>query len=101
MTTQLNDLTHRLTLLAAPHGYQVSARLLGGTRGNHLELKAARVSAGETLEYARHLTLEALELKGARTLATEFIREARVALSATAEAAAERSSRARKRKARR
>lgn len=99
MTTQLNDLTHRLALLAAPHGYKVTVRLLGGGRSGHLELKATRVTAGETLEYARHLTLDALELKGATALSAEFIREARVALSATA-VAEQTTTRARVRKAR-
>lgn len=98
MTSPLNDLTHRLTLLAAPYGYQVTVRLLGGPRGAAIELRAAGTRGVETQEYTRQLTLRTLEKRGA-AVAADFIREARVALSAAP--AEETVTRARLRRARR
>lgn len=81
MATSLNDLTRRLTLLAAPHGCTTTVRLLGGAGGTALELRAARSGASEVREYTRQLTLHQLESRGAAELAAEFMREARRALS--------------------
>ena len=83
MTTSLNDLTRRVALLAAPLGFNVTVRLLGGARGRCVELKACRNACGEAQEYARRITLSTVEDRGASTLAADFVREARVALCGT------------------
>jgi hypothetical protein len=81
LTSPLNDLTHRLTMLAAPYGYAITVRLLGGPRGAAIELRATRSHGGESKEYTRQLTLRTLANRG-KTVAADFIREARVALAA-------------------
>ena len=81
MTSPLNDLTHRLTLLAAPYGYTITVRLLGGPRGAAIELRATRSHDGESKEYTRQLSLRTLANRG-KAVAADFIREARVALAA-------------------
>ena len=81
LTTPLNDLTHRLTQLAAPYGCTVTVRLLGGTRGSAVELRATRLCDGESKEYTRQVTLRTLANRGA-AVAADFVREARVALAA-------------------
>jgi len=83
VTTPLNDLTRRVALLAAPLGFTVTVRLLGGARGSRLELKATRSASGEAQEYARQVTLGVVESRGAAEVAADFIREARVALEHT------------------
>jgi surface antigen len=81
LSTTLNDLAHRLALLAGPCGCTITVRLLGGPHGNVVELKASRVSAAEAREYTRQLTLRALASRGAAELAAEFMREARLAFA--------------------
>lgn len=81
MKTQLNELTRRLALLAAPHGCTTTVRLLGGAGGTALELRATRGGASEAREYTRQVTVRLLESRGAPELAAEFIREARRALA--------------------
>lgn len=82
MITSLNDLTQRLLILAAPFGYVVTTRLLGGSQGTCLEMKARRTAlGGAALEYARLISLTELEHQGATTVAERFSREARQALS--------------------
>lgn len=81
LTTPLNDLTHRLALLAAPCGCTVSVRLLGGEHGNIIELTARETGAAEAREYSRQLTLRMLASRGAAQLAAEFVREARLAFA--------------------
>lgn len=81
MKTQLNELTRRLALLAAPHRCTTTVRLLGGAGGTALELRAARGGASEAREYKRQVAVRLLESRGAAELAAEFIREARRALS--------------------
>jgi len=98
LTSPLNDLTHRLTMLAAPYGYTITVRLLGGPRGGALELRAARSHDGESKEYTRQLSLRTLANRG-QAVAADFIREARVALAAAP--VAETVTRARLRKVRR
>jgi hypothetical protein len=97
-TTPLNDLTHRLTMLAAAYGYTVSVRMLGGTRGSAVELRATRLCGGGAKEYTRQVSLRVLANRG-RQLAADFVREARVALAA-APPADETVTRARPRQAR-
>jgi hypothetical protein len=82
LSTTLNDLAHRLTLLAGPCGCTITVRLLGGPQGKVVELKAARSSAAEAREYTRQLTLHALASQDAAELAAEFVREARLAFAA-------------------
>ena len=81
MSTQLSDLTHRLALLASVSGCTVSVRLLGGEHGNVIELKATQSGSAEAVEYARRLTLRALASQDVVRLATDFIREARLAFA--------------------
>lgn len=81
MSTQLNDLTHRLALLASVSGCTVSVRLLGGEHGNVIELKATQSSDAEAREYRRQLSLRALGCLDPRQLATDFICEARLAFA--------------------
>lgn len=83
MTTPLNDLTHRLTMLAAPYGCTITVRLIGGTRGGAVELRATRVCDGDSKEYTRQVTLRTLANRGT-AIAADFMREARVALAGTA-----------------
>src|SRR5579864_7463657 len=87
LSTPLNDLTHRLALLASVSDCILTVRLLGGEHGNMIELKATQTSAAEACEYARKLTLRALCGRGAHQLAADFVREARLAF-ATAHRAA-------------
>ncbi len=82
MSTSLNDLSQRLAILAAPFGYTVKTKLLGGTHGSSLELKASRPAhGGAALEFARLISLADLETRGAAAIADEFSRDARLALS--------------------
>ena len=81
LSTQLNDLTHRLALLASVSGCTLTVRLLGGEHGNVIELKATQTRAAEACEYARQLTLRALSCRGAQQLAADFVREARLAFA--------------------
>ncbi|MBS0378644.1 MAG: hypothetical protein JSS29_09170 [Proteobacteria bacterium] len=83
MTTPLNELVRRLALLAAPRTYSMTARLIGGKDGNQVELRATQTSAGEILEYARHVNLTTLERDGAEPIARQFALEARTALSSS------------------
>lgn len=82
LSTELNDLTQRLALLASVSGCTVSVRLLGGEHGSVIELRATRTCAAEAREYARQLTLRQLACRGAGQLAADFIREARLAFAA-------------------
>lgn len=68
-------------MLAAAHGYTVSVRMLGGTRGSAVELRATRICGGGAKEYTRQVSLRVLANRG-QQLATDFVREARVALAA-------------------
>ena len=86
-TSPLNELVRHLALLAAPRNYSLTARLLDGKDGNRIELKATRNGAGDVEEYVRHITLAALERDGAATVAKEFARNARTALSAASASA--------------
>jgi hypothetical protein len=81
LSTPLNDLTHRLALLEAVSGCTLTVRLLGGEHGDVIELKATRTSAAEACDYARKVTLRALTCRGARQLAADFVREARLAFA--------------------
>lgn len=77
----LSDLTRWIAILAAPHGYVASAHLLGGIRGNHLRLHAARKAAAGD-EYVQEIRLESLETVGAAAVASAFDRAARAAFAA-------------------
>ena len=81
MTTPLNDLTHRLTMLAAPCGCTVTVRLMGGPRGGAVELRATRLCDGEAKEYTRQLSLRTIARHSA-AVTEGFMREARLALAA-------------------
>ena len=82
VSTSLNDLSQRLAILAAPFGYSVKTKLLGGPHGSCLELKASRPApGGGALEYARLVSLTDLEARGAAVVADDFSRDARRALS--------------------
>jgi len=84
-------------MLAAAYGYTVSVRMLGGTRGSSVELRATRICGGGAKEYTRQVSLRVLANRG-QQLAADFVREARVAL--TAPPADESVTRARPRQAR-
>ena len=75
----MSELVSRLTLLAGPHGYLVTARLVQDA--SSIELKAVREGAEPDQEFVRSVTLTALEHLGAAVVAREFARDARNALS--------------------
>jgi hypothetical protein len=76
----LSDLTRWIEILAAPHGYVATARLLGGIRGDRLLLQARR-STGARDEYVREILLETLEALGAAEVCSAFDRAARAAFA--------------------
>jgi hypothetical protein len=87
-SSPLNELVRRLALLAAPRTYSLTARLLGGKDGSRIELHAAVTGSGvEAREYSRHITLSALETRGAAAIAKEFAHEAAEALAAAPDVA--------------
>jgi hypothetical protein len=87
-SSPLNELVRRLALLAAPRTYSLTARLLGGKDGSRVELRAAVAGSGvDAREYSRHITLQALETRGASVIAKEFAQEAAEALAETPEVA--------------
>lgn len=77
-------------MVAAPHGYLATARLLGGVHSDRLLLLARRRLAAEH-EYLQEVSLETLEREGAAAVANAFDRAACAAF--TAAATAERNSR--------
>jgi hypothetical protein len=77
----LSDLTRWIALLAAPHGYVATARLLGGVHGDRLLLQAKRQPALEP-EYLEEVSLQTLEKLGAAAVASAFDRAARAAFAA-------------------
>ena len=80
MTTPLSELVSRLALLAGPHAYVMTARLLQNKDG--IELKATTSDdPGMQRAFVRQLTLSTLEHLGAAAVAKEFVREARKALA--------------------
>jgi hypothetical protein len=76
----LSDLARWIAILAAPHGYGATARLLGGARGNRLLLQARGRSAEH--EYVEEVSLESLESLGAVAVGSAFDRAARAAFAA-------------------
>lgn len=76
----LSDLVRRIAMVAAPHGYVATARLLGGVRGNRLLLHA-RLSEHE---YLQEVSLETLERDGAAAVGNAFDRAACAAFTAAA-----------------
>ena len=76
----LSDLTCLIAILAAPHGYVASARLLEGRCCERLLLQARRSTvAGD--EYVQEVSLESLEALGARAVGSAFDRAARAAFA--------------------
>jgi len=83
--TALSDLTRWIAILAAPHGYIVSARMVGGIGGDRLLLQARRRTAAED-EYVQEVSLKSLDALGASAVGSAFDRAARAAFaSVTAE----------------
>lgn len=76
----LSDLARWIAIVAAPHGYVATARLLGGARGNRLLLQARGTSAGH--EYVQEISLESLAKLGAVAVGSAFDRAARAAFAA-------------------
>ena len=77
----LSDLSRWLAILAAPHGYVATARLLGGVRGDRLLLQARRkLMSG--YEYLQEVSLDAVEKIGAAAVGNAFDRAARAAFEA-------------------
>jgi hypothetical protein len=84
-SSALSDLTCLIVVLAAPHGYIATARLLGGIRGDRLLLQARRkLAAG--YEYLEEVPLETLERLGAVAVGSAFDRAARAAFAAAGNA---------------
>ena len=81
MTGFLNYLTREVAMLAAARGFAVAVRLHKGIEGNSVELRASTETHGGTSEYTRQLSLHELEARGAEEVASEFVREARLAFS--------------------
>jgi hypothetical protein len=81
----LSDLVRWIAILAAPHGYVASARLLGGAEGNRLQLQA-RQRTGTGQEYLQELSLATLETVGVAAVGSAFDQAARAAFAAGPEA---------------
>jgi len=81
MSSALNELVRRLALLAGPCPYSMTAYLQGEKDDPRIELRATQTSSGEIQEFARHITLNLLEREGAASVAKDFAREARLALT--------------------
>lgn len=84
MSAALSDLTRSIAILAAPHGYVATARLLGGAHGDRLLLRAQRRMAG--LEYSEEVSLDTLQRVGPAAVASAFDRAARAAFAPAASA---------------
>ncbi len=81
MTTPLSELVSRLALLAGPHDYVMTARLMQNKDG--IELKATSDEPGMQREFVRQVAFSTLDQLGAAAVAKEFAREARQALAST------------------
>ncbi len=79
MTTPLSELVSRLALLAGPHAYVMTARLLQDR--DRIELKATCEDPGMKREFVLQVTFNTLDDLGADAVAKEFVREARKALA--------------------
>jgi hypothetical protein len=75
----LTDLTLQVALLAAPRGFAVAVRLLEGSDGTFIELRAFDPGRASS-EFLSQLALHELERRGAHAVAQDFAREARSAL---------------------
>ena len=81
MTGVLSDLTHQVALLAAPWRFTVAVRLLEANDATSIELRASESPDGRDFEYRRQISMLELERRGAPEVASEFVRETRVAFS--------------------
>lgn len=78
--TALGNITRLIAILAAPHGYVATARLLDGVSGNRLVLEARlKSTAGDG--YEQEISLESLEALGPTAVAHAFDRAARAAFA--------------------
>jgi len=79
--TRLGELVRHLALLGASRPYSMTVRLMEGQDGTRIELRASRAGTPGVEEYARQMTLAALERDGPRAVAEGFARHAAVALA--------------------
>jgi hypothetical protein len=80
-SASVSDLTRWIAILAGPHGYVATARLLGGVGGRRLLLRAGRKATASD-EYVQEVPLDSLETLGAAAVAGAFDRAARAAFAA-------------------
>lgn len=76
----LSDLVRWIAIVAAPHGYVATVRMLAEARGNRLLLQARGTPVGH--EYMQEISLESLEKLGAVAVGSAFDRAARAAFAA-------------------
>jgi hypothetical protein len=79
VTTPLSELVSRLALLAGPHAYVMTARLLQDKEG--IELKATSEDPVMKRVFVLQVSFGTLDDLGADAVAKEFVREARKALA--------------------